>query len=398
QPKKTASDNIRKNTRELENVYRIVRANFVVEPNQDKLFESAMKGMVSSLDPYSEYMDADEYSEFLVSTQGEFGGIGIEISIEDGFITVISPIEDTPAFRAGILPGDKILEVNGDSAEGMSSSECAKRVRGKPGTSVNLKILHKNEDSPEDITLVREIIKLKSVKDVKVIDKESGIGYLRITNFQVDTSSLFDAALEQLKKEEMKSLIIDLRFNGGGIMDDAVKITNRFISSGIILSLKGRTVSEEIKAESSETTMPTIPLVVLVNGSSASASEILAGALKDHHRATLIGSRSYGKGSVQTTFPVTDESKNIKGSLKLTIARYYTPSGRCLERDKDKKDYGLEPDIVVEMSPKEEAQLLKYRLKSNQSMPADDLDEDLSKFADVQLERAIKFLATDEHK
>ena len=394
--KDVASPNIQKNIKELENVYQLVRDNFVVGPNQNQLFESAIKGMVSSLDPYSEYMNADDYSEFLVSTRGEFGGIGVEISIEDGFITVISPIEDTPAFRAGILPGDKILEINSDSTEGMSTSECAKRVRGKPGTSVNLKILHKNEDSPEDITLVREIIKIKSVKDVKVIDKKSGIGYLRITNFQENTSTLFDTALEQLKKEEIKSLIIDLRFNGGGIMDTAVKMTRRFIQSGIILSLKGRTVSEEIKAEPLETTMPTIPLVVLVNGSSASASEILAGALKDYHRATLIGSRTYGKGSVQSIFPIMDESKNIKGALKLTIARYYTPSGRCLERDKDKKDYGLDPDIIVEMSGKEEVRLLKYRLKSSQSMPPDDSDDDLSNFVDVQLERAIKFLTTDE--
>ncbi|MDI6733446.1 MAG: S41 family peptidase, partial [Planctomycetota bacterium] len=330
--KEGSKANIKSNLDELKNLYSLIADKFVVEPNKDQLFENAMKGMVSALDPYSEYMNAEEYNEFVESTRGEFGGIGVEITIEDGFITVVTPIEDTPAFRAGLLPGDKILEIDGVSAEGMSITECARRVRGKPVTSVTLKILHKNDDMPVNITLVREIIKIKSVKDVGIIDKKHRIGYLRITAFQEDTLKLFDEGLKKLQEQGMKSLIIDVRFNGGGLMETSVKIANRFIAQGIIVSVKGRIFTEERKSEPDSATVSDIPVVVLVNGSSASASEIVAGALQDHRRATLIGSRTYGKGSVQSVFPITDAGgKTIKGAIKLTIARYYTPSGRCLE-------------------------------------------------------------------
>lgn len=382
----------KKNLQDIENVYQLIKDNFVVEPSKDQVFENAIKGMVSGLDPYSEYMNADEYNEFVSSTKGEYGGIGVEISVEDGIITVIAPFEDTPAFRAGILPGDKILEINGESTEGLSTSDCSKKVRGKPGTTVTLKILHKDADITVNITLVREIINMKSVKDVKIVDRKTRIGYLRVTGFQEDTAGLFDEALKKLQDKQIKSLIIDLRFNGGGLMDTALKMANRFIPSGILISLKGKTVKEEIKANSGDKAITTTPIVILVNGSSASASEILAGALKDHHRATLIGSHTYGKGSVQSIFTIRDAKKNVTGAVKLTTARYYTPSGRCLERNKGVKDFGLEPDILVEMSPREEAKLLKTRLNPA-SKAADDPDDDTGDFVDVQLEKAIKFLS-----
>ncbi len=381
--------NVQKQIKELGDIYQLVKDNFVVEPNREFLFENAIKGMVSSLDPYSEYMNADEYNEFIISTKGEFGGIGVEITIEDGFITVIAPLEDTPAFRAGVMPGDKILKVDSVSTEGMSTSDCARRVRGKPGTSVSLKILHKNDDTPIDITLVREVIRMKSVKDAKVINEKYNIGYVRITAFQEDTAELLREALKQLENQKIRSLIIDLRFNSGGLLESAVKITNFFVVSGTIVSIKGRKIDETRKAEVSESIMPSVKLVILVNGSSASASEIVAGTLQDYQLATLIGSRTYGKGSVQSVFTIKDNSKNIKGALRLTTARYYTPSGRCLERDKSVKNYGLEPDIIVEMAPSEETQLLKARLLARGAETDDETDD----FIDVQLERAIQFLS-----
>ena len=387
----TPSQNNQKNLQDIENLYQLIKDNFFKEPNKDQVFENAIKGMVSGLAPYSVYMDADEYNDFVSSTKGEYGGIGVEITVEDGIITVIAPFEDTPAFRAGLLPGDKILEVNGESTEGLTSSDCSKNVRSKPGTTVTLKILHKDADAAVDVTLVREIINMKSVKDVRIVDRPAGIGYLRVTAFQEDTADLFDEALKKLQDKQMKSLIIDLRFNGGGLMDAALKMANRFIPSGVLISLKGKTINEEIKADSGDRAITSSPIVILVNGSSASASEILAGSLKDYHRATLVGMHTYGKGSVQSIFTIRDAKKNVTGAVKLTTARYYTPAGKCLERDKGVKDFGLEPDILVEMSPQEEAKLLKTRLNPA-SKAADDSDEDTGDFRDVQLERAIKFL------
>jgi carboxyl-terminal processing protease len=397
-PAPSSAQNNQKTLQDIDNIYQLIKDNFFKEPNKDEVFENAIKGMVSGLDPYSAYMDADEYNAFISTTKGEYGGIGVEISVEDGIITIIAPFEDTPAFRAGILPGDKILEINGESTEGLTTSDCSKKVRGKPGTSVTLKILHKDAEATVDITLIREVINMKSVKDVRIVDRPARIGYLRVTAFQEDTADLFDAALKTLQDKQMKSLIIDLRFNGGGLMDAALRMANRFIPSGILISLKGKTMNEEIKADSGDKAITATAIVILVNGSSASASEILAGALKDHQRATLIGSHTYGKGSVQSIFTIRDAKKSVIGAVKLTTARYYTPSGRCLERDKGVKDFGLEPDILVEMSPQEEAKLLKTRLNpvSKAADPTDeragDPDEDTSDFTDVQLERAIKFL------
>lgn len=390
-PTSTAPQNNQKTLQDIENIYQLIKDNFFKEPDKERAFENAMKGMVSGLDPYSEYMTADEYNDFISSTKGEYGGIGVEISLEEGIITVIAPFEDTPAFRAGILPGDKILEINGESTEGLTTSDCSKKVRGKPGTSVTLKILHKDAEATVDITLVREVINMKSVKDVRIVDRKAHIGYLRVTAFQEDTADLFDEALKKLQSKQMESLIIDLRFNGGGLMDVALRMANRFIPSGILISLKGKTINEEIKADSGDKAITDTQIVILVNGSSASASEILSGALHDHHRATLIGSHTYGKGSVQSVFTIRDTKKNVTGAVKLTTARYYTPSGKCLERDKGVKDFGIEPDILVEMSPQEEAKLLKTRLNPA-SKAADDPDDGTADFTDVQLERAIKFL------
>ena len=391
----SASQNSQKTLQDIENIYQLIKDNFFKEPDKDAVFENAIKGMVSGLDPYSEYMTADEYNEFVSTTKGEYGGIGVEITVEDGILTVLAPFEDTPAFRAGILPGDKILEINGASTEGLTTADCSKKVRGKPGTTVTMKIFHKDAEATVDITLVREIINMKSVKDVRMVDRKARIGYLRVTAFQEDTADLFDAALQKLQDKQMKSLIIDLRFNGGGLMDAALKMANRFIPSGILISLKGKTMNEEIKADSGDKAITSTAIVILVNGSSASASEILAGALKDHHRATLIGSHTYGKGSVQSVFTIRDAKKNVTGAVKLTTARYYTPSGRCLERDKSVKDFGIEPDILVEMSPQEEAKLLKTRLNPA-SKAADDPDDGTDNFTDVQLERAIKFLQEEK--
>ncbi|MBI4713066.1 MAG: S41 family peptidase [Planctomycetes bacterium] len=388
--------------KKLESVYKIIKENYVDEVADGKLFENAFEGMLKGLDPYSEYMTADEYKEFMVATKGEFGGIGVEITVEDGILTVITPLEDTPAFRAGILAGDRILEIDGESTEGMSSSDSAKLVRGKPGTQVVLTVLHKGETAPVKIALTREIIKIRSVKNAQIIDEDLAIGYLRITAFQEDTIELFDEAVKKLTTEGMKSLIIDLRFNGGGLMDMAVKLSNRFIKSGTIVSIKGKKKDDVtiVRAEESEATLGELPLAVLVNGGSASASEVFAGAMQDNHRGNLVGSNTFGKASVQTIFTLENGA-----AVKLTIAHYYTPLGRSINRDKSKKNYGLKPDSLVEVTPTQEAALIQkwvaeknHRTNTSSEATTDEFAEsqwspDRSVGVDIQLKKAIEILA-----
>jgi carboxyl-terminal processing protease len=324
-----------------------------VEPVEDKkLITDSISGMLSGLDPHSAYLDAEAFKELQVGTQGEFGGLGIEVGMEDGFVKVISPIEDTPAFRAGVLAGDLIVKLDDTPVKGMSLNDAVKRMRGKPRTDITLTIMRKGESRPVVITLTREVIKVQSVKS-KVI--EPGYAYLRIAQFQENTAAAVVEHLNKLSAEGlMQGLVLDLRNDPGGLLHGAVGVSAAFLPEDtLVVSTDGRT--EDAKREYRATPadylrgtrddflrrLPAIakdvPMVVLVNAGSASASEIVAGALQDHKRAKVLGTQTFGKGSVQTILPL-----NNSTAIKLTTARYYTPSGRSIQAK------GIEPDFVIE--------------------------------------------------
>ncbi|MGC2166607.1 MAG: S41 family peptidase [Gallionella sp.] len=326
-----------------------------VEPVTDKqLITGAITGMLSGLDPHSAYLDADAFKELQVGTHGEFGGLGIEVGMEDGLVKVISPIEDTPAFKAGIRSGDLIIKLDDTLVKGMTLEDAVKRMRGKSGTDIVLTITRKNEPKLLTFTLTRAIIKVQSVKS-KLIDH--GYGYVRITQFQEKTSENLASAIESLyreNKQDLYGLILDLRNDPGGLLTGAVGVSAAFLpKDALVVYTEGRTEDAKMKLTASADNylqsnsgdylsklpdgVKTVPMVVLVNGGSASASEIVAGALQDHKRAVVLGTQSFGKGSVQTILPLGNNT-----AIKLTTARYYTPNGRSIQAK------GIEPDIVVE--------------------------------------------------
>jgi carboxyl-terminal processing protease len=322
----------------------IIKKSYVEDVKTEDLITGAIEGMLSSLDPYSAYLDPDMYRELQVETKGSFGGLGIEIAIKDGILTVIAPIEDTPAYRAGIKAGDKIVKINEESTKGLNLMECVKRLRGAKGTHVTITIFREGFTQTQEVSMVRDIIKIQSVK-YKTLEK--GYGYLRISQFQEKTSADATRALEALQKENpegIKGLILDLRNDPGGLLDEAVEVSDLFLDSGVIVTIKGRNEEEKTAFNAHlEGTMPNWPMVVLVNQGSASASEIVAGALQDYGRAVIMGSKTFGKGSVQTIIPLDDGS-----GIKLTTARYYTPKGRSIH------EKGIQPDIplpAIEKAP-----------------------------------------------
>ncbi|QLF93288.1 S41 family peptidase [Pseudomonas sp. ABC1] len=309
-----------------------------VEPVDDKtLLENAIKGMLSNLDPHSAYLEPEAFAELQESTSGEFGGLGIEVGVEDGFIKVVSPIDDTPASKAGIEAGDLIVKIDGQPTKGLSMLDAVSKMRGKPGSSITLSLV-RDGGTPFEVKLKRAVIKVRSVKSQLL---EDGYGYLRITQFQINTGDEIGKALARLKKDnggkKLSGLVLDLRNNPGGVLQAAVEVADHFLTKGLIVYTKGRIPNSELRfsadpADASEG----IPLVVLINGGSASASEIVAGALQDQKRAVLMGTDSFGKGSVQTVLPLNNDR-----ALKLTTALYYTPSGRSIQAQ------GIEPDIEV---------------------------------------------------
>ncbi len=310
-----------------------------VEPVDDKtLLENAIKGMLSNLDPHSAYLEPEAFAELQESTSGEFGGLGIEVGLEDGFIKVVSPIDDTPASKAGIEAGDLIVKIDGQPTKGLSMMEAVEKMRGKPGSEITLSIV-RDGGSPRDIKLTRAVIKVRSVRSQML---EPGYGYLRITQFQVNTGDEVGKALARLKKDnegkKLNGLVLDLRNNPGGVLQAAVEVADHFLTSGLIVYTKGRIANSELRfsADAGDAS-EAVPLVVLINGGSASASEIVAGALQDHKRGVLMGTDSFGKGSVQTVLPLNNDR-----ALKLTTALYYTPNGRSIQAQ------GIVPDIQVE--------------------------------------------------
>lgn len=336
-----------------------------VEPVEDKkLITEAINGMLTGLDPHSAYLDTDAFKELQIGTQGEFGGLGIEVSMEDGFVKVISPIEDTPAFRAGIKPGDLIIKLDETAVKGLSLTDAIKRMRGKPNTSITLTVLRKGESKPLVFTLVRAIIKIQSVK-AKMI--EPGYAYIRITQFQEQTGENLVKAIDKLFKESpipMKGLVLDLRNDPGGLLNGAVAVSAAFLpANSLVVYTDGRTEDAKMKLKASPefylrdtkndylkrlpTAIKTVPMITLVNGGSASASEIVAGALQDHKRSVVMGTQTFGKGSVQTILPLGNNT-----AIKLTTARYFTPHGQSIQAK------GITPDIL-DASAKEETERLR---------------------------------------
>lgn len=314
----------------------LVKKNYVEPVNDKDIVYSAIRGMVESLDPHSSFLDPDMYKEMQSETKGEFGGIGIEITIKDGFPTVITAIEDTPASKAGLKPGDHIIKIDGKSTKNMGLTQVVRMIRGEKGKPVTLTIMREGFTSPKDFTIVRDIIKVKSVKSRML---EEGYGYIRITQFQERTSEDLRKAIEELKRNSLnlKGIVLDLRNNPGGLLEQAVSVADEFLSEGLIVSIEGRKKEGRTSFFAQKEDVYSGPLVVLVNEGSASASEIVAGALKDNRRAIVVGTKTFGKGSVQTIFPLGDGS-----ALKLTTAKYYTPKGKSIQQE------GIVPDITVE--------------------------------------------------
>lgn len=313
--------------------------NDYVEPVDDKtLLENAIRGMLTGLDPHSTYLDKAAFRDLQEGTSGEFGGLGIEVGLEDGFIKVISPIDGTPAAKAGIQAGDLIIRLDDTPVKGMSLNDAVKIMRGKPGSKIILTVVREGEEKPLKIEIIRAIVKVKSVRSKTLAP---GFVYVRISQFQAHTGEDLRKAISRLNKannDQLKGLILDLRNNPGGVLDAAVEVSDAFISKGLLVYTQGRIKDSDIRFTAKPTDLiHGAPMVVLVNGGSASASEIVAGALQDHRRAIVMGQQSFGKGSVQTILPMTNET-----AVKLTTARYYTPSGRSIQAQ------GITPDIVLE--------------------------------------------------
>lgn len=319
-------------------VFGKIKSDYVESTEDSSLLENAIRGMLTGLDPHSTYLDPEAYKELQVGTSGEFGGLGIEVGMEDGFVKVISPIDDTPAQRAGMKAGDLIIRIDDTPVKGLTLNESVKLMRGKPGSKIILTVVRDGEDKPLKVKITRAVIKVNSVKS-RMLDP--GFGYVRITQFQSNTGENLINKISDLKRENdgnLKGLVLDLRNNPGGVLNAAVAVSDAFLEDGLIVYTEGRINDSEMKFKATPTDiMKDAPIVVLVNGGSASASEIVAGALQDHKRAIIMGDTTFGKGSVQTILPMHNGA-----ALKLTTARYFTPNGRSIQAE------GIVPDIKLE--------------------------------------------------
>ncbi len=335
--KKKSNDELYKQVGLFSDTLAIIQNEYVRQTKTKDLIYGSLKGMLASLDAHSQFMNPQDYEELKVDTQGKFGGIGIEITNKDGLLTVITPIQDTPAWKAGIKANDHITKIDGVLTEGISLTEAVKKMRGSPGSTVVLTVLRDTEKKLLDFKITRGMIKIIDVKHARIL--EDGIGYVRLTEFRENTSLELNRALDTLEKQGMRALIIDLRNNPGGLLDTAVKVTSRFLGPHkLICYTKGRIKEEDLEFFSdARDALLDLPLVVLINEGSASGSEIVAGALQDYKRAIIIGKKSFGKGSVQTVIPLADGS-----ALRLTTSHYFTPSGKIIH------EKGITPDILVE--------------------------------------------------
>ncbi len=369
-------------------VFDKVRSEYVEEVTDQELIEKAIDGMLTGLDPHSGYMNEEVWEEMQMDTQGKFGGLGIEITMEEGFVKVISPIEDSPAYEAGILAGDFIIQINDTPVFGLTLNESVELMRGEKGESVNLTV-SRDGFEPFEITIVRDIIKIQSVKH----EIFNNIGYLRITSFTEQTEQGLLDSIKKIhkKKENVKGYILDLRSNPGGLLSQAVKVSDIFLTRGEIVSTRGRESKDirRYRAKKNDQTNGK-PIVVLINGGSASASEIVAGALQDHRRAIIIGTQSFGKGSVQTIIPFQRSDANNISGIRLTTARYYTPSGESIQGK------GITPDIVIEQGEFESFDFKRY----SESDLKDSLDKNMETTTDdndhsLELSEKDKIIAKD---
>jgi len=375
----------------------MVKKNYVEEVKTKDLVYGAIKGMLSSLDPHSSFLNPEAYKEMQAETKGEFGGIGIQIGVKEGMLTVIAPIEDTPAYRAGIKAGDKIIKINNEAAREMSLHDAVSKMRGAPKTPVTIAILREGWKETKEFTLVREIIKIKSVKS-KLL--EDGIGYVKISQFQEQTAADLSTVMEKLTQEKINSLILDLRNNPGGLLNSAVSVTSQFLPPNkLVVYIKGRKGDRTEYNTADDRPSYDAPMIVLVNEGSASASEIVAGALKDWNRAVILGAKTFGKGSVQSVIPLSDGS-----GLRLTTAIYYTPKGTSIQAT------GIVPDIIVKLEPKEKGKEhpvipvirekdLQRHLENNLEQEEPKEPEEMAPIEveekdDTQLQRAIDLLKT----
>ena len=372
----------------------LVRKNYVEDMKPRDLVYGAIKGMLGSLDPHSGFMTPEQYKELQTETKGEFGGIGIQIGVKEGMLTVIAPIEDTPAYRAGIMAGDKIIKINNEPTKDMRLQDAVSKMRGASSTSVKIAILREGWKETKDFTLTREIIKVKSVKS-KLL--EDDIGYIKINQFQEQTATDLSSAMEKLMQGKMDSLILDLRNNPGGLLNSSVDVTSQFLPAGrLVVYIKDRG-GEKIEYHSGKNNLNfTLPMIVIVNQGSASASEIVAGALKDWTRAVIIGTQTFGKGSVQSVVPLGDGS-----ALRLTTARYYTPKGISIQTT------GITPDIVVKPEIKDrekshpvirekdlERHLKNGEIEEKPNEPEELVPIEYEEKEDIQLQKAIDLLKT----
>lgn len=381
----TAAGNDYESIELFTDVLAIVKKSYVEEVDTKKLIYGAINGMLSALDPHSSFMPPETYKELKLDTKGEFGGLGIEISIKDGMLTVISPIEDTPAYRAGVKSGDQIVKIDDKFTKDLTIMDAVKRMRGNKGSKVTLTIMREGFDKPKEFPLVRDIIQVKSVK-FKMLD--DGYGYVRIAQFQEKTADDLQKALSSLNetsKGKLRGLVLDLRNDPGGLLDQAVKVSEVFLDEGkLIVYTEGREKDAQMRFSSRKgDKQPNYPIVALINSGSASASEIVAGALQDHKRAVVMGVQSFGKGSVQTIIPLSDNS-----GLRLTTAKYYTPSGRSIQAK------GITPDIVVER-----IELASTEKKESMHMREKDLDnhfENDKKEQSAEKKETLPLYKTDE--
>jgi carboxyl-terminal processing protease len=367
----------------------VTQSEYYQDVDLEQLYDSAYRGVLNELDPWSVYYTREEFDELKSDTSGKFIGVGIEITMEKGYLEVISPIQGAPAESAGVLPGDIITHVNDQDISEWTLEKIVQHIRGEPGTAVTLTVRHRDADAVEVIEITRAEIKILPIKDPHLVTDE--IGYLRITRFNENTVSEFDAAYSELREAGMKALIVDLRFNPGGLLNQAVTLADRFVSEGLITRTAGRQPdSEQEYPATHEDDLPTVPMIVLQNENSASASEILAAAWNDHGLAEIVGEPSFGKGLVQRFFPLPDGS-----GVKLTVARYYTPNGIQIHKVPGIKEYGIKPDHDVPMDDEQELHLWNYwRLKhmTENGLDAPDSLEVPEDFADPQMQKAIERL------
>jgi len=381
-------DNLPANLQIFHDALQKIRGEYVDGTNMTyrQLVYAALKGAVGKLDPHSEFLDADSFQQLQDDTEGQFGGLGLVVAMRDGRIMVIAPMEDTPGSRAGILSGDCITQVEGRSVEGQPLADVVKLLRGDPGSSVTLTVERPSTGVKKNYTLQRAIIQMEMVKDINGRKEfplgENQIGYIRITQFGDNTADDLEAALGKLKQQGLKGLILDLRWNPGGLLEQAVGVCQKFLPRGqLVVSTEGRRVVEKYYAQGTGDELKKIPVVILVNLGSASAAEIVTGCLQDLHRAVILGEKTFGKGSVQTIFPLDDGS-----ALKLTIAKYYTPSHKVIHQ------HGITPDILVPLSDAEEAALLLKRAPAGLDGISPSVPAQVGGIHDEQLERAQDLL------